>query len=130
MLALGTAGLLAGCGGDATASGAPSTSSSPPEPRFWRVATDCGGNAYVQDHGKSISFDTQGEEDSTYDDAPSMDVVGCVLVGLDTPDYVLDHIDATRALDGMQTDEWNGVMGRWTYHPDDGLNLTLIDQRL
>ena len=43
-------------------------------------------------------------------------------------DYVTQHIESTRALDGMQTDEWDDMKARWTYHPDDGLSLTLIDQ--
>lgn len=51
-----------------------------------------------------------------------------MLEQLDAPDYVTQHIESTRALDGMQTDEWDDMKARWTYHPDDGLSLTLIDQ--
>ena len=34
---------------------------------------------------------------------------------------------AARALDGQQTDEWDGISARWTYHPEDGLHLVLRD---
>ena len=34
-------------------------------------------------------------------------------------------INSTRALDGMQTDSWHDITARWTYHPDDGLDITL-----
>ena len=35
----------------------------------------------------------------------------------------------TRALDGMQTDSWGGMTARWTYHPDNGMNITFTDAK-
>jgi len=40
------------------------------------------------------------------------------------------HINTTRALDGTQSDEWDGYKARWTYHPDAGVRITFIDSRL
>lgn len=79
----------------------------------------------LRDDGRSMMLDTMGEDDDAGD---GIEVVACVLTELDTPDYVIDHIDSTRALDGQQTDEWDDIEARWTYHPDVGMKLTLIDR--
>lgn len=79
-------------------------------------------NMATADDGDTLILDTKGKEDS---DGLSTEDVACVLNSLDVPDAVLQHIDTTRALDGQQTDSWSGVDARWTYHPDDGLDITL-----
>jgi galactose mutarotase-like enzyme len=52
-------------------------------------------------------------------------IQACVLDALDTPQHVQDHIDTTRALDGTQEDAWGDYQARWTYHPDNGMNITV-----
>lgn len=47
----------------------------------------------------------------------------CVIERLEVPSFVLTHIGQTRALDGQQTDEWDDMSARGTYHPDTGLNI-------
>jgi hypothetical protein len=47
------------------------------------------------------------------------------LDALHAPQQVREHIAHTRALDGTQTDAWGEFQARWTYHPDDGLNMTI-----
>jgi hypothetical protein len=49
----------------------------------------------------------------------------CVLRELGMPDATWNKIETTRALDGRQDDEWDGYSASWTYHPDDGLNVTV-----
>ena len=49
----------------------------------------------------------------------------CVFDKLGVPDAVRQHVATTRALDGQQTDSWPGYTARWTYHPDDGLQMTI-----
>jgi hypothetical protein len=95
-------------------------------PRLQQAAASCGATEKVQDKGTSISFDTQGKSESAGDPATA---VTCVLKAMSAPSYVLEHILSTRALDGSQTDEWDGYQARWTYHPDAGLRLTLVDRR-
>lgn len=51
--------------------------------------------------------------------------LSCILSGLEIPERVTSHMSSTRALDGTQNDAWDAYEARWTYHPDDGLNLTL-----
>ncbi|WP_158299913.1 McrB family protein [Glycomyces paridis] len=52
--------------------------------------------------------------------------LACVLVLLDAPDSLWDHIITTRAIDGQQEEELGAYTVRWSYHPDDGLNLTIV----
>ena len=52
------------------------------------------------------------------------DVV-CVFVSVDMPDSVVARIDATLALDGMQSSEWDDYTATWTYHPDNGLFIVV-----
>ncbi len=55
----------------------------------------------------------------------SAETMNCVFDRLGTPDAVRQHVSTTRALDGQQTDSWPGYSARWTYHPDDGLQMTI-----
>jgi hypothetical protein len=58
------------------------------------------------------------------------DTMICVLGWVSPPQHVISQLSSTRALDGMQTATWDGVFGEvsalWTYHPDQGLNLTVF----
>lgn len=76
----------------------------------------------------SITLDTQGSEEGNTTIHDEIEDVSCLLGELNAPDYVAEHINSTRALDGQQTDEWDDVEARWTYHPDDGLKITFIDR--
>jgi hypothetical protein len=49
----------------------------------------------------------------------------CIIEELDVPDAVLDRINNTRALDGYQDATFGEFAASWTYHPDDGLNMTI-----
>lgn len=101
------------------------TSTTPEKPRLYTAADACGVIG-ARDNGRTITVSTAGEKHGmghTIADAL------CLLEKLDTPADVNAHISQTRALDGMQTDEWDGYRARWTYHPDDGLNITIVDQR-
>jgi len=72
-------------------------------------------------------MDTEGEKDTSGD---SLENLACILRKTGAPSYVVTHIESTRALDGNQSDEWDGYKARWTYHPDAGLRITFIDTRI
>jgi hypothetical protein len=74
----------------------------------------------VSDGGNTLTVDMMGEED--YTGANYMDVM-CLIDAVKTPDYIISSIEATRALDGRQRDEFNGVEVSWSYHPDSGLDI-------
>jgi hypothetical protein len=127
-LAVILAAALSGCSLSAmVALVKPSPSPTPTTPRLEQVALACGVGPRIQDKGGSLSLDTQGKLDTTGDD---LTVVVCVLSKTGAPSFVTDHIDSTRALDGTQSDEWDGYRARWTYHPDAGLRITFIDTRI
>ena len=95
-------------------------------PRFETAAEACelASLLVVADKGATLTLTTAGESGVSYTD---IEDVACVLTELEVPSYVVSHIDSTRALDGQQTDKWDGISARWTYHPEDGLHLVLRD---
>jgi len=75
----------------------------------------------VLDDGAGLSVQTLGNET----DGTTLETTHCVLAALEAPESVVVRLDQTRALDGMQTAEWDGITASWTYHPDAGLGLVL-----
>lgn len=73
--------------------------------------------------GQSIEADTEGEEDS---DGDLISSVFCVLRATVAPDYVFESIKNTRSLDGRVEEKYGAYRTSWNYHPDDGLQLSLI----
>lgn len=80
------------------------------------------------DKDTTLTIDTKGTKDAT--GADLMDA-GCVLKNLNITDKAMAHMVGTRAIDGRQTETWNGVEAAWTFHPDTGMNMTLslVDQK-
>ena len=97
-------------------------------PRLEKAADTCNLMTLliVGDEGKTLTLTTAGTsgKSASYTD---IEDVACVLTELEVPSYVTSHIDSTRALDGQQTDEWDGISARWTFHPESGLHLVLRD---
>lgn len=119
---------LAACGGGGKA--APTTTVKPKATTTTLASTPIRDAAdacemEADDDGKSISFDTKGEEDSRGDDVTG---VVCVLKALEAPDSLYSKLDHTRALDGTVSDEWGDFKATWSYHPDSGLFLVVEDQ--
>ncbi|QNP56303.1 hypothetical protein [Tessaracoccus defluvii] len=88
--------------------------------RLKAAAAWCGVETGVADGGSSLSFVAKGQDVGV--------IPECVLVKLKAPDFVMTHLGSTRAMDGQQTDEWGDLEARWTYHPDAGVNMTIIDR--
>lgn len=121
---------LSGCGAaaksDVAATPSVSPSASPSKvARLEAAANLCTVRSNLADGGKSLTLDTMGKDETSGDDLES---IACVLGAMKAPEYVINHIDSTRALDGQQTDTWDDYEARWTYHPDAGLNFTIIDR--
>lgn len=74
----------------------------------------------VSDNGSTLSVDMMGEED--YTGAGYGDVL-CIIGAVETPSYIISAMESTRALDGRQHDEFNGIEVSWSYHPDSGLDI-------
>jgi hypothetical protein len=76
----------------------------------------------IGDDGDTMSIDRAGAEESP---GATMTQLACILGELEVPDSVVDHIENTRALDGYQEASFGEYSASWTYHPDDGLNMTI-----
>jgi hypothetical protein len=92
--------------------------------KFEKAYASCGSpdGVVVSDGGKTLSIDTEGEEDysgATYTD------FNCILNAVETPQFVQEQISATSALMGRQTDEFDGIEVSWSFHPDSGAKLTM-----
>lgn len=87
------------------------------------LASSCGAKENLSSDGQSVSFDTEGEEDANGDTVFS---AFCLLRATGAPDYIFDSIKETRALDGRLEETYGEYRASWNYHPNDGLNLTLI----
>lgn len=74
------------------------------------------------DGGKSLFLDGEGEEDYS---GISYSDQGCVLGELNIPDIVSTQISNTTALMGVQDADWDGLHAEWTYHPDNGLEISI-----
>lgn len=87
---------------------------------FDQVRSDCKMTAGydVGDAGRTLNITVGGAYMSD-------DNLTCLVGELHMPDAVMQHVLSTRALDGQQTDSWPGYTARWTYHPDDGLQMTI-----
>jgi len=96
----------------------------PVETAIQKAASTCGMTSNVADNGHSITLDTEGEEDYSGDDLSD---VACVTVELGVPNSLIQRMDHTRALDGVQTGEWDGLTATWNYHPDHGMMLIIED---
>ncbi len=122
-------GLVTGCAGGSGSTSVPSSSTaSVKATRFKVAARECKADAFIEDSGKSLIMDGAGITGDTAGKA-SVTQQACILKTLGASSAVVAHIDSTRALDWQQTDEWDGIKARWTYHPDSGLDIVLTDSR-
>ena len=118
VLALIAAACVAVSYWSATASGPGVTA--PTRGPMEQVAASCGVSAASD--GQSITMRTAGAKTTG---GRSIKDVACVLVGLKAPQHIYSLIDATRALDGTQSESWGDYVARWTYHPDNGLTMVI-----
>ncbi|WP_150240950.1 hypothetical protein [Nocardiopsis quinghaiensis] len=81
-----------------------------------------GTSARIGDEGRSLDLDHQGQDESSGLQIASLH---CVLDELEAPDSVISQMEQTRALDGRQEGDWNGIEASWNYHPDTGLDVLL-----
>jgi len=81
------------------------------------------GKKYVKiaDEGATLLVDTKSEHGD-------VDNAACVTQNIDTPKRITSAIANTTAMMGAQTDSANGYSYRWSYHPDNGLNLIISSE--
>ena len=57
-----------------------------------------------------------------------LDGVDCLTDVLDTPRSTIANIGSTTSMMGRQTEVHDGLTYAWSYHPDNGLNMTITDE--
>lgn len=96
--------------------------------QFETAIAACGlqGNSFVRagDGGSSLILDMEGDEENGL----RIDDFACMLLELEASDVVVEQMSSTRALDGRQAGEWNGIDATWSYHPDSGLDVILVQK--
>lgn len=85
------------------------------------MAAGSADNVVLGDEGHSIVFTGTfpSEEDFTF--------LACVLTQLETSEAIVAQMDSTTAMMGRQTVEEEGFTYSWSYHPDNGINMTITD---
>ncbi|TWH27335.1 hypothetical protein L600_000200000010 [Isoptericola variabilis J7] len=78
----------------------------------------------LADDDRTLVVDMKGDDDVI---GVEYLTVACVLTSLDTPARVVELMDKTRALDGRQSDTWDSFTATWSYHPDTGLDLLIVE---
>ncbi len=75
----------------------------------------------LDEDGKGLYLDGQGDENPGL----SIEDTVCVLRALDVPDSVTSRMSNTTSLMGQQVADWDEITVMWTYHPNNGLDISL-----
>lgn len=101
-----------------------------PPTDFERVYRDCHlrkkKGADLGDSGSTLILDMRGD-----DEAAGLRIasVSCALYGLEVSDAIIARMESTTSLQGVQRGSWgDGIHARWTYHPDNGLDIILTQK--
>ena len=97
------------------------------KPKLTRLAgadAKCHTTGVVTDEGQALVMNGKGTEDAT---GLTVTKEACLLLYVKTPTYVVDQMDATTSLMGLRQADWNGYHAEWSYHPDNGLDITIVD---
>ena len=82
-----------------------------PAPGAVRLSTD----------RSTLTMDAYGEGRNQV----STPILLCILDELHAPRAMHERMNATRAIDGMQEEQWGPYRATWTYHPDQGLHVVI-----
>jgi hypothetical protein len=111
---------------DDVRSSAPPTDAATPDRDTSELDALFEGVVTVEDGGKTLIVNTKPQDDDAAGfTSLSLD---CVYEELDVPTSITARIGQTRALDGRQDGEWDGFNASWSYHPDSGANLIIVQK--
>jgi hypothetical protein len=82
----------------------------------------------IADAGRTLTVDGKGTDDQFSESGLPLEGLTCLLDALNVPQAVREHMAQTRALDGRQSETWQGFTASWSYHPDSGINLIVQAQ--
>lgn len=81
--------------------------------------------AQLNDDGQSLVVEGKGVNEIVSVQQASVASTMCVLEHTDAPDSVWSRIQSTSALNGQQEATHDGLTYRWTFHPDNGIDLII-----
>lgn len=144
---------LSGCGSASTQSKPSATTTAPSAldkaqaeaaavPRFEKAVKSCSAlpATVLADQGKTLTMNGVSASNAELSKALASAGIGsgevalpmadvqCALSALDMPASISAKMAQTTALMGMQTDTWDGIEVSWSYHPDNGFNVILVDK--
>ncbi len=79
--------------------------------------------ATLADDGSYLSIDTNPNDIKNHTEDDAISAIFYINEALDLPDSLIEKMSSTRALDGIQSSEYDGLEVSWSYHPDDGLEV-------
>lgn len=114
---------LAGCGSTTSGSGDSET-------QIQTAYTGCGtevsamtdynGSIEMGDDGSSLIVDgVQGDK--------GFEALSCVINALGISDALRSRVNSTTALQGQQSATEDGLTYEWSYHPDNGVEMTVSE---
>ena len=80
--------------------------------------------AEAADGGRTLILDGEGEESAGL----NIEDLACALNYMDVPSFVVSTMEKTRALDGIQREEYGNFKISWSYHPDNGLDVVITEK--
>lgn len=92
---------------------------------FKSIAADYKGASFFSaaEDGSYIEVDTNPNDTEDYSGTSGWGAIEDINKKLGLSDAIGRQMENTRALDGMQAAEENGIKLSWTYHPDKGLEV-------
>ncbi len=76
----------------------------------------------IGEDGQTMYLDGSGEDDYS---ALEYSSEFCILNALDIPEIIITRMNATSSLMGVQTGDWDNFSASWTYHPNNGLDVSI-----
>lgn len=83
--------------------------------------------AELHDDGRTVTVEGRGQDDPTDEMIGSMLTSQCLLGELEAPQSLRSRMESTRALDGRQSYESEGIGYEWSYHPNSGMSVIIED---
>ena len=80
----------------------------------------------VEDGGKTLIVNTKPQDDDPI--GLTSLALDCIYEQLAVPVHITERIGVTRALDGRQDGSWGEFTASWSYHPDSGANLIIVQR--
>lgn len=82
------------------------------------------GVVSVEDNGTTLIVNTKPDDDDPL--GVTSLALDCVYEQLDVPTHIRERVGATRGLDGRQDGAWDGFTASWSYHPNNGANVIIV----